>query len=1222
MADFDYEKYGLVRPERPTDVKATSTGDDYYDNLSDGQRRMFDKMPEDLQDLYRRNPAMTIAEDDNLEATDPNYEIIGGRRSYEATDAVKEVAQADDLTYQSIYPDAKTVSPSTAVKAKAADFLQLVFPNMPETEAQQEYGKQTKERKEFLETASEIYNDIGSVRDGQRVLETWDIDPETNELVLANSTLIPAPDSTYWGRVMSNTRRQIQAQFGGLLTEGAITAESEYEKNMPTYEQAPGEDFVTDLFVFGLPATAVMKGSKAVRGVAATRILPQTVVNMERLGRGTAYMMNTAGVAFSDAVMTTSEDTTIFDPKAVEKYLGVDATQAKDFQVALESFAFAGVFDGLAAFARPVTGFIGRRGEGVRAFADSDFVKNKAQRGAVLGIVNMLDPEIVTAKPWQKKRKLAAMADMMSDNALLKVAAGDVTGMIPADTATAVLNGAKKYIANTRTHMRSTMSVEEYVKYVDQEAGIMALTMMEIARTRAAKPEMIQAQGNTMRAYENFLNEVSVSKLPQGQSIDEAVTAAVDDLVNLRNTNIDAAGSDVLVAQAGRDQLADQLAKAVDEVPELQALINDTDAIFNQQSYYDAITKSMVGTGEGKSLLKEYKAAWKGVQDAYAAVPNVPIDLQLFSDKLDEALTASGPLDQSTGVVRQVLGDIEKIFKPKKVGTEEIADPLADPRVAADTRDIMSTKEQIFAGLSEVGFQDLLKFKKELERRISNMPYGSQARIDLEQFSRHITDANEGQLAFVANSGNADAAAAAQNAIDTYITAKNTWENSEPLQQFSKLARETTGGGDPRGMPNLQKYATNDMPGQILADKSGGFLDNYITALGAIGKNDPALGPLRELAEANAQFDLVAALRSGDTGRIDKINDVINRNLNELNALGSSLPDQFARLRDDLSAKEGELGRSLADAEAELTAAKKRLEQAQNTVLEDFVSKQPEFADMPVGNPQEALVMMMSDGVDGANKIRALLQRTDELPEAQRAAVREAMKGSAVRGLMNEVFGATPTALSGDAAAFNTKIGRLKNVLERDGNDFLGGMRELYADDPEALQGIELALTGLMRQNIPQRIKVNQAGSDTAFNDQLIKEVNDSVSAGVLLVFGYMTPAGAAARNVARGRIRDISELSKTVGDETLALILSNPSGFGQLIRDLSSAQSTGVRNAIVGNFVETTSHGLGYQIRVGEAGEEEAAPVDEQMRTLARDAQNIYREGKNAVGDFFAPQP
>ncbi len=97
-------------------------------------------------------------------------------------------------------------------------------------------------------------------------------------------------------------------------------------------------------------------------------------------------------------------------------------------------------------------------------------------------------------------------------------------------------------------------------------------------------------------------------------------------------------------------------------------------------------------------------------------------------------------------------------------------------------------------------------------------------------------------------------------------------ENSAPLQQFSKLARETTGGSDPRGMPNLQKYATNDMPGQILADKSGGISGQLHHGIGAIGKNDPALGPLRELAEANAQFELVAALRSGDTGRVQKIN--------------------------------------------------------------------------------------------------------------------------------------------------------------------------------------------------------------------------------------------------------------------------------------------------------------------------------------------------------------
>ena len=1212
MAEFKFEDYGLTPPKRPNEVKATSTGDDYYDNLTPGQRQYFDKMPEDLQELYRTTPYLKVLDNDNLEPTEPNFEMYGGEKYYEAQ-GIRETAEADDNTYEALYPDAATVSPTTTVKAKAADFLQLIFPDMPETGAQKEYAKQTKERKEFLESAAEIYNDIGVEIDGQRVLEQWDVD-ENGNLVIADRTLIPAPDSTYWGRVLSNTRRQIQGQVGGLLTEGAITAESEYEKGIPTFEQAPGEDFVTDLFTFGLPATAALKGTKAIR--AANRlVMPQRILDMTKVGAATTYLLNTTAVAFSDAVMGTAEDEGIFDEKAIQQYLGVDATTAKDLQMALESFAFSGALDGVAALASGIGGFAGRRVAGARAFVDRSYIKDKAQRGALLGVISVLDPEIAKAKPWQKKRKLAAMADMMSENAILRISAGDVEGLIPADTATAVLNGAKKYIANTRAEQRRSMSVEQFQQYVDQEAGIMALTMMEIARTRAAKPEMIQAQGNMMAAFDQFLDDVAVSKLPEGQSVDEALTAAVDDIVNFRNMGVDEAATGVVIATAAKEQGADQLANAFNEVPELRALVENTDVIFNSRSYYDAITKSMVGLGDEKSLLKEYKAAWDRVSAAYEAVPNVPVDLKLFSDKLDEALMASGPLDQSTGVVRQVLGDIEKLFKPKKIGVEEIADPLADPRAPAPTRDVMQTKDEIFAGLSEIGFQDMLKFKKELERRISNLPRESEARSALEQFSRHITDAENGQLAFVANSGNEEAAGAAQRAINTFIEAKSKFENSEPLQQFSKLAREVTGGGlstnvpagaQIRSMPNLQKYATTDMPELLVADKSQGWMRDYVYAMGAAGKNDPAIAPMRELAEARAQFDLVSAIRSGDTGRIDRINSVINDNLDQLNALGSTLPDDMARLRDELMSVEGGLSKNLSDADIELTRAKERLEKAQSSILESFVSK--ELPDMPVANPREALVMLMSDGVDGANKIRALMQRTNNMPPEQAQAVREAMKASAIKGLTNEIFGATPTALSGDVAAFNTKVGRLKNVLERDGNDFLGGLRVLFNDDPEALQGIEVALTGLMRTNIPQRIKVNQAGSDTAFNQQMMGEVSDSVSAGVLLIFGYMTPAGAMARNVTRGRIKEMEGLAKTVGDDTLALILSNPVAFGQMTRDVAKAESTGVKNAIVKNFVQTAAHGFGYQLRVDEAGEDSQS-IDQQMLDLARRGQELYQE-------------
>ena len=165
----------------------------------------------------------------------------------------------------------------------------------------------------------------------------------------------------------------------------------------------------------------------------------------------------------------------------------------------------------------------------------------------------------------------------------------------------------------------------------------------------------------------------------------------------------------------------------------------------------------------------------------------------------------------------------------------------------------------------------------------------------------------------------------------------------------------------------------------------------------------------------------------------------------------------------------------------------------------------------------------------------------------------------------------------------------------------------MFKDDPEALQGVELALTGLMRQNVPSRIKINQAGSDTAFNQQMIDEVSDSVSAGVLLIFGYMTPAGALARNVSRGRIKEMEGLAKTVGDETLALIISNPVEFGQMVRDVSKAQSRGAKEAIARTFVETTGHGLGYQLRIDETGEE-PVPLDQQMIDITGQVQEEFR--------------
>ena len=101
------------------------------------------------------------------------------------------------------------------------------------------------------------------------------------------------------------------------------------------------------------------------------------------------------------------------------------------------------------------------------------------------------------------------------------------------------------------------------------------------------------------------------------------------------------------------------------------------------------------------------------------------------------------------------------------------------------------------------------------------------------------------------------------------------------------------------------------------------------------------------------------------------------------------------------------------------------------------------------------------------------------------------------------------------------------------------------------------------------------------------------------------------ARNVARSRITELGDLAKTVGDETLTLILSDPIAFGDMVRALQKTQPNSARQALVRTFVETASHGLGYQLRISEEGEDESS-LDSQMLNLAKQGESLIRDTVN----------
>ena len=121
-----------------------------------------------------------------------------------------------------------------------------------------------------------------------------------------------------------------------------------------------------------------------------------------------------------------------------------------------------------------------------------------------------------------------------------------------------------------------------------------------------------------------------------------------------------------------------------------------------------------------------------------------------------------------------------------------------------------------------------------------------------------------------------------------------------------------------------------------------------------------------------------------------------------------------------------------------------------------------------------------------------------------------------------------------------------------------------------------------MEANIAPRLRLAQAGSDATIN----ADIRDSVSGGILLLFGYMNPQAAAARALTRRQLAEVTALADAVGRDTLIVAASNPMEFARMIREVSEATTPSARQEAVRTFAAIASHGLGYDIRVGNPGE------------------------------------
>lgn len=1142
----------------------------------------------ELQALLERNPDITIT-GDNID--DPRVPV-GGSLALDVTEQVRAAGQEQqgprDYEYYwgNDMPDVDFMTRLSAGLADLSDFLQGV--ERPPNEAQQARDEADAAANALMEEYRAYYEDAPTAEDyGMDIPGVVEFTGSMNDIrldVRLNPTgeegeisveynRIPNPDSSAGTRILEQTFNNLYQEFGGLLTEGAILSESELDRRVPDYEPTGAESLFTDLLSFGLPAFGAERATRT--ALTGLRLANQAT----RTGRWVGALGGVSGASIAEAIMSGPDsETMIFTPEMVAEAFKIDDPQrAEDMSMLLDGMLLNGTFDGFVYLAGRAAGFVGERFRGARAIFDPQYLRDRSERAALLGIVTSLDPERVvngqtlgleTLSNRQMPRALTNLAAVLEANSQTIVRIGETVEEVPLDTVNAISRGAAEYIRATYPQLRRGMSDAEWDAFVQAEAVNMTERMIGIARSQEGNAVVRQGIMGMSDAVDRAITGEANRLLEPTELVENPLGAATNTLVDQRNADIAAATADLGTAEELLAQTQRAIGTAVENDPFIQTLLEQQ----NPLRFFDnAAETEQLREMLGEELFQQFRNGWRAVEDAYAAIPNVPIDTEAFVDSVNAVVQEANILDSSGARTRQILGQIYRAVQPQ-AALDEAGEVVFE-----------SVEELVDRLDGQIGFQDLYRVRQRVSQMIGDTSDPAIA-ARLRELSQSITDAEDGQLAFVMRSGDPEAAQAAEFADMLYMEQRSRFYNSEPMRQFSELAEARNVGvntpTDPaflqRGEADLNAQSVRDILPTTLSDQTGYLFETLRQAFDNPATRRQLDASVADLYVAEGTRRLVAALRNNDGQTADLIIQSFQEQARVLRETNNPLFQQLEEAAQRVERMQAELGSDALVADALVAEARQQLEQAQNTIVSRFVRDR--FPELATSSPQAVVTTMLSSA-DAGDQIAELMAQIDRLPEVQREATRQAFQGAILRSLRDRVFGSSPIGIVEGGTSVNVRAGNLQAITDEVRSSVLEGVRQAFPDSPEIVEGISQALTTLTDTTAPSRLRLAVTGSPTAAN----LGVRETVSTAILFSLGYMNPTAAAARRVTSEVVDRFEARGRQHAVDTVAGIIAAPQEFAALARAIARRENPSVLRQLQGAFLEAVVDGFRYEIRTPE---------------------------------------
>ena len=1031
----------------------------------------------------------------------------------------------------------------------------------------------------YTEGVNQIYDRYIPVKDAEGNVTKYNYE----------KVLIPNPefDSSGFRRVIDQAGRNIYQELGGLVTEGAIMGKSKFAESRPDMDLSGGEEIASTILSIAAPTLPVTKALKYGGGLVK---YASTLGKSGDVGtKGTALAVALGG-AVSETVMSGEGDEGLFvKPSAVNDLLpNISDQNAKNLAMFIDGLALNGVMDGALSLLGRGFGFAyGKVSAGKQAL-NKNALKKAVQDGTLLEVFKYLDPDIVNLKPAQLKLRISSLADKLNDNRIIKVALGDVTGEITADTTNAIMMSSDAYIRETRAGLKNTMSAEAFEELVNTEAARMSSSMIGLFRSQLSDSRVAATVDSVPNQIGEFITDAAGTPEAveaSAQSVASQVVKGADDEVsalNLQKNELNSQTDEILNAQS--DVIIDN--------PVLQDIVGDltgTDTLFtNNNSEMRQKLTELVST----DVYDEFVAVMDEVDLAYKNLPEAPIDVDLFNSKLAEVTESINLIDNTGGRTKAALNEL--FDSPVDDVMENIGDSL--------------------------NFKDLYTLKARLARVIDAYRDQPSVMQKLKEFRNHITDDKNGQMEYVIRTQDDPAIAAAYKAADDkYKLAKAQFASSEPMrrltdtfQEMRKFDYEDANYPGP-GQRNQSDVvmAGSQFVDEVVADETGTLMNDLIFAAKDIVDPQELKGSFRDMFVAKAANSLRDVLASGSGGG-DPEKVLFNAFApvrEQLQRLGDQdLLNRVQKAFDQVSAAHKGLGDVKAANDLLVKELDASIKQAHEGVVKQLIdTTATSTGSNKVTSSAKSVLQSIMTSKNSANRMQELVDKIDLLPdEAQKKLAREALQAVALSTVGEKIFGATGTALkTGTEARKNINIGAISKLNADDASNLFKSINVVYGNDSAMAEAVTDVVNMMYQTSLPSRLKVSQAGSDTIINAARSEDIRDAVSTAILLTAGYMNPTAAMLRRITSVPIAEAEKLQKEVAANVLAVIVSQPAKFEELLRELAKGQGVTVRkvaNKLALEAVSATAAGSRYEIRVIEEdafGKEENSTMDRDMLEL-----------------------